>query len=114
METPTGTTAIVRGVPNTFHHAIRPDSSVEPIDVGLAFRQHEAYCRALSSTGLDLVRIDADDRYPDCLYVEDTAIVVGSRAFIAPMAAEPRRGESDAVEAKLCEFRRVHHLMPPA
>ena len=114
METPTGTTAIVRGVPSTFHLAIRPDGSAEPIDVALAGRQHESYCRALSSTGLDLIRIDADNRYPDCCFVEDTAIVVGDTAFIAPMAAESRRGESDAVEAKLREFKRVHHLVPPA
>ena len=114
METPTGTTAIVRDVPNTFHLAIRPDGSAQPIDVRLAEIQHEAYCRALSSTGLDLIRIDADDRYPDCCYVEDTAIVVGDKAFIAPMAAESRRGESDAVEAKLGEFKHVHHLVPPA
>jgi dimethylargininase len=64
--------------------------------------------------GLELARIDADDRYPDCLYVEDTAIVVGDKAFIAPMAAESRRGESNAVEAKLREFKCVQHLTPPA
>jgi len=114
METPTGTTAIVRGVPSTFHLAIRPDGSAQAIDVRLAETQHEAYCRALSSTGLELIRIDADDRYPDCCYVEDTAIVVGDKAFIAPMAAESRRGESDAVGAKLREFKHVHHLAAPA
>lgn len=114
MEAPTGTTAIVRGVPNTFNLAIRPDGSAQPIDVRLAAMQHEAYCHSLEETGLDLIRIDADDRYPDCCYVEDTAIVVGDRAFIAPMAAESRRGESDAVEAKLREFKHVHRLAPPA
>ena len=114
MEAPRGTTAIVRGVPNTFNLAIRPDSSSRQIDVRLARRQHEAYCHSLEGTGLDLIRIDADDRYPDCCYVEDTAIVVGDRAFIAPMAAESRRGESEAVEAKLRELKHVHHLAPPA
>ena len=114
METPTGTTAIIRGVPNTFHLAIRPDGTAQPIDVRLAETQHEAYCRALSSMGLDLLRIDADDRYPDCLYVEDTAIIVGDKAFISLMAAESRRGESDAIAAKLSEFKLVHHLTPPA
>jgi len=114
METPTGTTAIVRGVPNTFHSAIRPESSAEPIDIRLAEIQHEAYCRALSSAGLELVRVEADDRYPDCLYVEDTALVVGDSAFISPMAAESRRGESDDVEAKLRELKNVQHLAPPA
>jgi len=114
METPTGTTAIVRDVPSTFHRAIRPDDSDQPIDVVLARKQHEAYCGALEATGLDLLRVEADDRYPDCLYVEDTALVVGESAFIAPMAALSRRGESVGVEARLRETKRVQYLAPPA
>ncbi len=114
MDTPMGTRAIVRAVPGTFDQAIRPDAVAEPIDIRLAKSQHEAYCRTLEGVGLDLVRIEADDRYPDCCFVEDTAIVVAESAFIAPMAARSRRGESDAVEAKLREFKTVRHLSPPA
>lgn len=114
VKTPTGTHAVVRGVPSSFDRAITSGATPEPIDVRLAREQHLRYCSALRRAGLSLIKIESDDRFPDCVFVEDTAIVAGSKAIIAEMAAESRRGEADAVEKRLSEFFDIQHLEPPA
>lgn len=49
-------------------------------DYNKAIEQHEAYCAALEKCGLTLTRLEADERYPDSTFVEDTAVVVGGHA----------------------------------
>jgi dimethylargininase len=114
MATPSGSYAVVRGVPETFDRAIKPRAQREAIDVRLARQQHERYCQVLEGLGLGLIRLEADDRYPDCCYVEDTAIVVGEMAIMAEIAAPSRRGEGKAVEAVLRKHKEISHLEPPA
>jgi dimethylargininase len=43
-----------------------------------ALQQHAAYCKALEKCGLTLTRLEADERYPDSTFVEDTAVIVGA------------------------------------
>jgi dimethylargininase len=112
--TPSGTQAIVRGVPDTFDRAITPDGSTEPIDVERAREQHELYCEALEGLGLTLIRIAADDRFPDCPFVEDTALVLGDVAIITAPGAETRRGETAALVETLENRKTLHHIQPPA
>lgn len=45
-------------------------------DYELALRQHSAYCQALEACGLTLTRLEADERFPDSTFVEDTAVLV--------------------------------------
>lgn len=99
--------AVVRGVASTYDRCIRPESSWEPIDVGLARKQHAAYTAALAALGFDLVRLDADDRFPDCCFVEDTAIVAGSLAVFCEMGAPSRRGEQGAVMEALSDLEQI-------
>jgi len=108
------TRAIVREVPDSYGNCIRPAGSTDPIDVDLADAQHGAYCDVLRGLGLDLIRIDADERYPDCCFVEDTAIVAGGRAIIARVGADSRVGEEVAVREHLGEHMEVHELENPA
>jgi dimethylargininase len=104
----------VRGVPNTFDRAITPHESAEPIDIERAREQHERYCEALEGLGLTLIRVAADDRFPDCPFVEDTALVLGERAIITAPGAETRRGETAAVEESLRALKTLHRVEPPA
>jgi dimethylargininase len=104
--------AIVRGVADSFDRAIRPPGDSSVIDVELARRQHEAYCRALEGFGIELVRLSADDRFPDCCFVEDTAIVVGDVVVFCPMGASSRRGEQTAVESALAGYRYIEFEAP--
>jgi dimethylargininase len=104
----------VRGVPVSFDRAIRPGRHTAPIDIELARAQHAAYCAALESLGLRLVHLDADDRFPDCCFVEDAGLVIDDLAVVTRPGAESRRGEVDAVEAALRNHRAVQRIAPPA
>jgi dimethylargininase len=70
-------------------------------DHALALRQHEAYCHALQSCGIELIRLPPDVRYPDSTFVEDTAIVTERGAVITRPGAESRRGEIDDIRREL-------------
>jgi len=110
--------AIVRGVAATFNDCIKargPHGEQSTIDMDLARRQHASYCSLLEKLGLELIRLDADDRFPDCCFVEDTAVVAGDTAIICEMGASSRRGEEEAVAGILRERRpNVRRLEPPA
>jgi dimethylargininase len=86
----------------------------EPIDVPRAVAQHQAYCDALSGLGLDVVRLPADPAFPDCCFVEDTAVVVDEVAVMTSMGAASRRGELPAIEAALAHERPIAHVTLPA
>lgn len=81
-------------------------SGLTSVDLGkpdheVALRQHEAYCAALESRGLTLIRLPADERHPDSTFVEDPAIVTGRGALITRPGAESRLGETAAIEREL-------------
>ena len=48
---------------------------------------------------MKLIRIDGQEEFPDCVFVEDTAIAVKNRVFIANLSAPTRNGETKQVEA---------------
>jgi dimethylargininase len=68
-----------------------------PVKLALAERQWEAYVAALEAEGFTTLQIDADDRYPDCVFVEDTVVMLGQVAVVTSPGADSRRGEEDAV-----------------
>lgn len=37
--------------------------------------QHRDYCLALEGCGLNLIRLESDDAFPDSTFVEDTAVL---------------------------------------
>jgi dimethylargininase len=93
-------TAIVRNIPDSFVHAVRSDMG-RTLDVALARTQHASYVRHLESAGYAVDRLDADENHPDCVFVEDAAVVVGPIAVITRSGAPSRRGETGAVAAAL-------------
>lgn len=114
MKTPKGSHAIVREVPNAFERALRSKEPETPIDVARARAQHERYCEALQTLGLTLLRLSADERFPDCPFVEDTAVVLGEGAIIANLGAPSRRGEEQAVAEALAEYMELYEIVEPA
>lgn len=73
-------------------------------DYQLTLDQHGHYVEALKSCGLEVTVIDADDRYPDSMFIEDTALLVPRCAIVTYPGAEARRGEVDAVASQLAGF----------
>ena len=48
------------------------------VDLDIAIKQHNLLQEALISAGLDLIELPSDG-YPDSVFVEDTAVVVGKK-----------------------------------
>ena len=91
-----------------------------------ALRQHAAYCDALESCGLTLMRLEPDERFPDSTFVEDTAIMISSRvsgdsstrtapqiAIMTRPGAPSRRGEGQSIEQTLTELGLETYAIPP-
>ncbi len=83
------------------------------IDYDLALTQHAAYCDALRDAGADVATLDANRSLPDCVFVEDTAIVLDELAVMMSMGAASRRTEPPAIERALSRWRRIERVALP-
>lgn len=106
--------AITRGVARTIQHAQLTFADWQRIEYMMAAVQHDHYRKLLASLGCELVNIPADDRYPDCVFIEDTAVVLDDIAVITRPGAETRRGETRAVADALEPYRPLVHIEAPA
>lgn len=105
--------AIVRPPSNTFAQGLTTSTSGTP-DLQKALLQHEAYCSALRSCGLELTVLKPDHRFPDSTFVEDTAVIAGSAAVVTNPGAESRKGEEVEIRSVLQEhFDRIYTIQPP-
>jgi dimethylargininase len=68
--------------------------------------QHELYCQALRECGLALTTLDADLRFPDSTFVEDTAVLTARGAILTRPGAASREGEVDAIRPAILDFFR--------
>src|SRR5712692_11769047 len=85
-----------------------------PIDFELAKRQHEAYCAALERLDVNVTILSENESFPDCCFVEDTAVVVDELAMICSMGAQSRRGETKLIERELSKYREIALICLPA
>lgn len=83
------------------------------IDVDLAFQQHAAYRACLERFGCAVTTLTADPDLPDCVFVEDTSVVLDEAAIITRPGAPSRRGEIDAIRQALVRYRPLHCVEPP-
>jgi dimethylargininase len=109
-----GLIAITRSVSATIERCELTHAERTPIDVERAREQHRAYESCLASLGCEVRRIPEDDRYPDAVFIEDTAIVLDELAILTRPGAESRRGEVDAVAEVLRDYRAVAGIDEPA
>lgn len=68
-------------------------SRTPALDVDEAKRQHENFVRLLRELGLDVIELPPDENLPDCVFVEDTAVVCNGTALITRPAAAHRAKE---------------------
>jgi dimethylargininase len=85
----------------------------QPIDVSRAQRQHLAYEQTLERLGCTVRRLAAGPDMPDCVFVEDAAVVLDEVAIITRPGAPSRRGEVAAVSAALADYRPLLHIAAP-
>lgn len=62
-------------------------------DYNLALKQHREYIEALIECGLEVTILEADENYPDSVFVEDTALLTPHCAIITNPGAPARKGE---------------------
>jgi len=86
----------------------------QPIDLDLARRQHEGYRDALRRCGCDVTVLDVNVDMPDCVFVEDTAIVLDEVAVMMSPGAESRRKEPPGIERELSRYRPIARITLPA
>jgi len=88
-------------------------SRLGPPSYGTAKEQHDRYVETLVSLGLDVIVLEPLPGHPDAYFVEDTAVVAPDVAVITIPGAESRRGETEAIEPVLAEYRRIERIRPP-
>ena len=82
--------ALMRAVPNSFSRALASYFGSGPTDIPLAKKQHAAYVQSLLDCGLEVTILPADERHPDCIFVEDQAIVIDGHVLL-PVPGHPSR-----------------------
>jgi dimethylargininase len=106
--------ALMRGVPPTLDRCELTYRVWEPFDLDRARAQHAAYAALLRSLGLEVVELPTDAAFPDCCFVEDTAVVLDEVALLAMPTPPSRRGEIAVVEEALARFRPLERTPFPA
>lgn len=103
--------AITRGISDSMADCELTHLEREPIDVARARDQHAAYVRLLDELGAEVTELAADHDHPDCVFIEDTAVVVDEIAVITRPGADARHGEVEAVAAALHGQRPVLRMI---
>lgn len=106
--------AITRGVSSKMESCELTYRSRENIDLNKAVVQLEEYGELLRSWDVDLVMMPASNSYPDCCFVQDTAVVLDEICVIASMGALSRQGEVSEIERLVSPWRRIRRIIPPA
>ncbi len=106
--------AITRGVSPNMAACELTYRSREEIDFQKAVVQFDQYCDLLRRWDVELVTIPGSVTYPDCCFVQDTAVVLEEVCIVAHMGASSRRGEVSEVERILSPLRKVKRILPPA
>ena len=76
--------------------------------------QHQAYCEALESCGLELIHLPPDDKCPDSTFVEDTALLTARGAVLTRPGATSRRDEVESIAPVVRDyFRSVYSIEEP-
>jgi dimethylargininase len=73
-------------------------------DYRQAIAQHDSYVRALEECGLEVTVLEADERFPDSTFVEDTAVLTERCAVICRPGAPSRKGEETEIVEQLKNF----------
>jgi len=82
--------ALVRAVPDSYPKALARFFGSGPTDVAAARAQHQAYRQALIDNGVEVTVLPADHIFPDCIFVEDQAVVVDGHMLL-PVPGHPSR-----------------------
>lgn len=111
--------AQLREIPRSMEAALARELPAKQVDMTQANLQHKRYAEAVRTAlgpGGSITEVVADDAHPDCVFIEDTAVVLGSTAVVTRPGHESRRGETVAVAEALSRVERLSvrqvHIFP--
>ena len=107
-------TALVREPPKSFPACITAYTFRNSINYQKAISQHREYCRVLEELGLEVIKLESEEQFPDSCFVEDTAVIHGNKAFISHFGAVSRQGEEEKVLMTLSQTLKVKRCLEPA
>jgi dimethylargininase len=93
---------------------VRSHSDVSPVDDAVARRQHAGYERMLERCGASVRTLSVNLDMPDCVFIEDTAIVLDEVAILCSMGHRSRREEPAGIRPELQRYREVREISLPA
>lgn len=105
--------AITRGISDALARCELTHQDRVSMDVERARTQHEIYEAALRGAGYAVRRLPASPDHPDCVFVEDAAIVFDEVAVMTRPGAASRRGELEAIAEALSEYRTLSSIAEP-
>ncbi len=83
-------------------------------DYNKAVIQHAAYTETLRDCGLEVIIMEADEDYPDSVFIEDTVVLTPRCAIITNPGAPSRRGETGKVKEVVGEYYdEIEYIRPP-
>jgi len=94
------TKAIVRTPCKNMIHGLTTANLGKP-DYKKALIQHKAYINALIKCGLEVIILDADERFPDSTFIEDTALLTKKCAIMMRPGEKSREGETISIKSLL-------------
>lgn len=95
--------AIVRRPGRSLADGITSASLGKPVYQN-ALKQHDAYIAALEQCDVKVTVLEAQEDYPDSVFVEDTAVLAHRCAVLTFPGAESRQGEEVTIRAALKMF----------
>jgi dimethylargininase len=76
----------------------------------LALKQHANYVKALKICDVNVTILEADERYPDSCFIEDTALLTKTCAIITNPGAKSRKGEEKEIVNILKKFYQENQI----
>lgn len=93
--------AVVRRISSNFDEAVAGFFGTHRPDPIAAQGSHDAYVTALRAHGTEVTVLPALDEFPDCCFVEDTAVMVDGKVVIPNLGHPSREGEQADVAEHL-------------
>jgi dimethylargininase len=112
IDSMTARTALIRPVPDSFPRALVRNGR-PAFDLDLARAQHQEYVRLLEESGHIVRVVPPDEAHPDCVFIEDAAVILGTVALATRPGAESRRGEVPPVAEALAHRFDIAEISAP-
>lgn len=89
-------------------------ATLGPPDANIVLAQQASYIAVLECLQVEVLVLEADEQFPDSVFVEDTAVLLPECAIVSRPGAESRRGETTHITSVLSWFfPAVEHIEAP-